>query len=503
MRRVLSLALCCALLLSGCGWQEPDYLPTGDALLGQDETEAPTYVQAELDLSLPYESGASLNPFLATEYTNRVLFSLIYQGLFTVSRDYVASPMLCKGYHVSPDMRTWTFQLAEATFSDGTAVTPADVAASLEASKGSPWYGNRLQHVKTITATAGEVVLTLDAPCDSLPLLLDIPVVKAGEVAAAQPLGTGPYRLDGASLRRQAGWWCKASLPVSSQTIPLVAAENAVQVRDSFERSEITLVCADPGSLDYVDYRCDYELWDCESGQFVYMVIGRKSTLLLENEAIRTALTQAIDRESLMAHYRGFARSAYLPASPQFPYYDSKLAESYGYDPQKLKDAVAAAQPETEGLVLLVSSADMIRRQVALDVAAMLTECGLTTTVKQVTPDKLAEELRWGTYDLFLGQTRLSANMDLSAFFAERGALSTSGTSDAATYSLCLESLANSGNYYTLHQKVMDGGMLVPILFHSYAVYGIRGATSSLQPARDNLFYYDLGLQLSDIALSS
>ncbi len=502
MKRIFAFLLCLLLVLSGCDWQEPAYLPTGDILLEEGETTAPTIGQAVQELSLPYDPNSVLNPYLSTDYTNRVLFSLIYQGLFTVNRSYEASPILCKAYQVSPDMRTWTFELAAATFSDGTAVTPADVAASLEASKGSPWYGKRLQHVKTITPTPTGVVLTLDAPCDSLPLLLDIPIVKASEVAAAQPIGSGPYRLDGASLRRQAGWWCKANLPVSSQAIPLIAAQNAVQVRDSFEMGQISLVCTDPGSLDYVDYRCDYELWDCESGQFVYMICGRKSKILLENDALRTALTHAIDRESLIQHYRGFARSAYLPASPQFPYYDSKLAESYGYDPQKLKDAVAATPLENNALVLMVSSADMIRRQVALDVAAMLTQCSLPTTVKQVAPAQLADELRWGTYDLFIGQTRLSANMDLSAFFSENGSMNYGGLADAATYALCLESLANGGNYYSLHKKVMENARLIPILFHSYAIYGLRGATVSLQPARDNLFYYDLGLRLSEIEIS-
>ncbi len=503
MKRFFALLLCMALILSGCGWREPDYLPSDDALLGEGETAAPTVPQAVQALSLPYDPNGTMNPYLSTDYTNRVLFSLIYQGLFTVNRSYEASPILCKAYQVSPDMRTWTFELASATFSDGTAVTPADVVASLQASKSSPWYGNRLQHVKSITATPTGLVLTLDAPCDSLPLLLDIPIVKASETAAAQPLGTGPYRLDGASLRRQAGWWCKANLPVSAQTIPLIAADSAVQVRDSFEMGEISLVCTDPGSLDYVDYRCDYELWDCESGQFVYMICGRKSTVLLENDAVRTALTHAIDRESLVQYYRGFARSAYLPASPQFPYYDSKLAESYGYDPQKLKDAVASAGLESTSLVLMVSSADIIRRQVAQEIAATLSECGLKTTLKLVAPEDLADELRWGTYDLFLGQTRLSANMDLSAFFSENGKMNYGGLADASTYALCLEALANGGNYYSLHKKVMENARLIPILFHSYAIYGLRGATVSLQPARDNLFYYDLGLRLSEIETSA
>ena len=88
--------------------------------------------------------------------------------------------------------------------------------------------------------------------------------------------------------------------------------------------------------------------------------------------------------------------------------------------------------------------------------------------------------------------------MDLSAFFAPEGSLSFGGMSDPATYSLCLDALANSGNYYNLHQKILEKGMLCPILFRSYAIYTQRGSFRGLTPARDNLFFYHLGRTLED-----
>ena len=419
MNRILPLFLILTLLMTGCSWQEPEYLPSEDVLLEEGETAPPETQQSAQELALVYNPKESMNPYHSTDYTNRALFSLLYQGLFSVNREYEARPILCKGYSYTPDMRTWTFQIADAAFSDGSAVTGADVAASLKNAVGSAWYGNRLQHVKSITAGSDSVVLQLDTPYENLPILLDIPIVKAGEVDAAQPVGTGPYRLDGTQLRRQAGWWCQAALPVSAQTIPLVSGASAKEIRDSFELSQLSLVCTDPGSLDYVDYRCDYELWDCENGLFVYLICNKKSeNKLLENVQFRTALTHGIDRDSLTDIYHSFARAAALPASPQSPYYDQKLAERYGYNPQMLTDAITAAQPESRELILMVSSADMHRRQCAQAIARMLGECGLSVTVKTVTPDKLTEQLRWGEYDLYLGQTRLSPNMDLSAFFA-------------------------------------------------------------------------------------
>ena len=88
--------------------------------------------------------------------------------------------------------------------------------------------------------------------------------------------------------------------------------------------------------------------------------------------------------------------------------------------------------------------------------------------------------------------------MDLSPFFSTSGALSYGGLGDLAMYNLCLQALENQGNYYTLHQTVMDEGYLCPILFRSYAVYATRGLVTDLQPARDNLFFYTIGRSLTD-----
>jgi hypothetical protein len=44
----------------------------------------------------------------------------------------------------------------------------------------------------------------------------------------------------------------------------------------------------------------------------------------------------------------------------------------------------------------------------------------------------------------------------------------------------------------------MDGGLLCPILFRSYAIYATRGLVSQLNPARDNMFYYSIGKTLAD-----
>ena len=64
------------------------------------------------------------------------------------------------------------------------------------------------------------------------------------------------------------------------------------------------------------------------------------------------------------------------------------------------------------------------------------------------------------------------------------------------------EALANSGNYYNLHEMVMEDAQLIPILFRSYAVYATRGLVTELAPARDNLFFYTLERTMADAQIT-
>ena len=285
---------------------------------------------------------------------------------------------------------------------------------------------------------------------------------------------------------------------MTAEHIALVEGENPAQLRDAFEFSGLGLVTADPGSSGYVDYHSDYELWDSENGLFLYLGCNGRSEVL-SNQTIRAALTYAIDRDALVeTYYRGFAYSAVLPASPHSPIYSKALAQKYAYAPDKLTQAVTEAEAVGAEIKLLVNSDDSIRLRVARRIGQMLSASGLKVTMVEKNTENYLKALKNRTFDLYLGQTRLSPNMDLSEFFDSDGALNYGAMSTPALYGLCVNALANSGNYYTLHQKVLEDGKLIPILFRTYAIFAQRGAFTDLTPARDHVFFYHLGRTLDD-----
>ena len=513
MKKLICILLCVAslvCLLPGCSNNGDSYTPTGNGLSKEDDLlapEPPSDPKVQ-ELSLIYYAEKSMNPYLCTDYTNRALFGLIYQSLFTVDREYNVEPMLCKQFTVSADMRSYTFYIENATFSDGSVLTEADVATSLMAAKDSPVYGGRFTHIKDILAVSGGVTINLSTPMEELPLLLDIPILKASQVAMDRPLGTGPYMLDETGsagvLRRRDNWWCNARMTVTANAISLVKATDNAQIRDNFEFNGLSLVCADPGSDKYADYRCDYELWDCENNIFLYLACNMESEIF-SNTTVRSALPYCVDRDYMVENfYRGFARAAALPASPLARCYNDTLAGRYGYDQgAALKKALSDEGMVGKEMILLVNSDDSLRVRVARRIAEVFTAAGLVVTVKAVSTSSYTRALQRGEYDLYLGQTKLSPNMDLSAFFNSSGNLSYGSLGDVALYTMCTEALANYGNFYTLHQNVMNDGRLVPILVRSYAVYAIRGLLTGLTPARDNIFYYSLGKSMSGAKLET
>ncbi len=511
MKRLICLLLC-AFLLCGCTqFTNQAYTPTGDALIRDDmPTPTPAVDDTPQDISLVYYADKTMNPYASNDYTNRALFGLIYQGLFQYDRGYAVQGVLCKEYSVSRDMRTYVFYLEKATFSNGTPVTPEDVVASYQQAKASAYYSGRFTHISSFSVTEdGGVQVRTSIPMENLPLLLDIPIVPALQVEEDYPLGSGPYMLDSSGMHpllRRTNWWSDAPTAITAPAITLYQAKTSnqalSQIADYFKFDGLDLVCVNPCADPYADYMCDYELWAMENGNFLYLACSSDS--VLTSSGLRKALTYAVDRATLAtSYYRNFGLPASLPASPRFPYYNQALANNFAYNPEKFAQAVEDAGLVNREITLLVNSKDSLRTQVAQAIADMLEAGGLKVTVLKKSGSAYTSALRdRSSYDLYLGQTKLSPNMDLSAFFSTYGALNYGGLGSVTAYSLSKEALANHGNYYTLHEAIMEEGLLCPILFQSFGVFSTRGKASFLTPARDNIFYYSTGKTAEEIRMN-
>ena len=525
MKKILCLILSAILVatyLPGCGRSIDNsaYVPTGDAILmeGQEPEDIEPEVEEEQKLVLAYYPDRSLNPLFGSDYTNRVLMSLMYQPLFAVDSNKNVTPILCGQYQLSSNGRNLLVYLdANATFSDGTKVTPGDVVASYEYARTTDYYKNRFTHLINVQVTEDGtgILFQMDTYFENFMLLMDIPIVKGSEVEASVPTGTGPYIFDSTAkvLQRNRNWWCgDLEIPAKDLVIDLVAVTSPADVRDAFQfggENSVSVVCTNPMSSSFAEYSCDYELWQIESGYMLFIGCNILWSEHFDDGTLRTFLTYAIDRDTLVKEaYKNMVTPVSLPCSPSAVYYSKSLAQSANYDALKFIEKLARYNiPREDGatktLQLAVNSNDSARVTIARSIAAHLTELGLPTATKEYTSGVFRDVIYVGNFDIYLGMTRLSPNMDLSEFFRNYGNMSKGGIANEILYGMCLKALENSGNYYNLYQKLVEDGRIIPVAFGQYNVYAHRGLLPDLNPSRDNVFYYSMGKDMKQCQIET
>ncbi|MBQ5749013.1 MAG: ABC transporter substrate-binding protein [Oscillospiraceae bacterium] len=506
MKKIVALALACCMVLTGCSGasvpQLKDLFKTDSTQVMQLPSEPETQIapqimpdEAEKDFGLAYQAEFGLHPYNCTGLNNRVILSFLYEPLFLVDSAFEAVPFLAESFDVSDDGKTTTVYLKSGvTFHDGTQMSAQDVVYSLESSRKTDYYGTRLHAVTAIEAVnETSLVLKTSTSYECLPLLLDIPIIKAGTVGEAVPMGTGPYTYGETVLTRFDGWW-QDSFLTDEPTIALETVSSTMEIRDKFEYEQVNLVRTDPSSAAYASFHNDYELWTGNTAIMQYIGYNLNDKVF-SNYGLRSAITYAIDRETLVAERTGgFATPAVLPCSPQTDFYDGKLAASFDYDLddyQKQLESASVEDMDGDGILdlyvpslgyaipvsgtMLVCSTSYQRVQAAQDIVDSLNDLGFDLEVKAVDYDDYKEALIYGNFDLYYGEVRLSSNFDLTQFFSVSGALNYGDLADSVMMNLCEQALVNNGNSYSLYKRLCGRGYITPILFKTYAVYTTRG----------------------------
>jgi peptide/nickel transport system substrate-binding protein len=255
----------------------------------------------------------NLDPHLATAFQTVDALQLIYDTLFELDTDLNVQPGLATGWEYSADGTELTLHLREAvTFHDGTPLTSADVAASLERilDEDSGAVGrNFLLSIEEITAADDlTVVLGLSLPDATLPAALarvNTSILSAAsidaETVATEPNGTGPFSFadwtQGQSVELEAfdGYWGDGpyvdgiSIRVLPEETSLLAALRAGEVHLG--------VMTDPAVIEQAAPPLVVER-SAAMGYFPFFL--RTTHGPLQRKEVRQAISCAIDRQQLI-----------------------------------------------------------------------------------------------------------------------------------------------------------------------------------------------------------
>ena len=500
MKKLFASLLSAALLLSlaSCGGGTvPDLDRSASSSGDVSHTEDPP--PRDIPFTLAFYPEYSLHPTLAVNRANLTLSPLLYESLFAVDASFQAQPVLCRSFTASEDKLVWTFTLrAGITFSDGTPLDGQTVAAALELARSDRGrYQARLADVASVTAPAeatDQVVVTLRRPNGSLPLLLDVPIAL-GE--GDRPAGTGPYVLseDGTSLAACDSWWQSGEKDLPRRSIPLHGVSRSDELIYAFDAGEISLVDVDLMATNAMGYGGNYQTWDYPTTDFLYLAFNTREGLCRSSQ-VRRCLALAVDQiaiESII--YANHAAAAWLPVHPDSPLYISQaLSAAPGYDPEGLAAQASELKLQGRELVFLVNSENTAKASAAQRIAYQLEAAGLTVELRQLSFEDFTAALAAGEFDLYLGETALTADFDLTPLLSSAGALNYGGWQDEAADGLLYAMRAASPEdkpaaALALFALLDEQAPIVPIAFKNGSVLTQWGKLSGLSPVRGNVFY--------------
>lgn len=345
-RRAAVLPIALALVLSACG---------GDN--GEDSVSDGRPQSTTLRVAHPQEPPNWDYVQGSATAIRALLVHNVVEPLIEKMEDGSFQPLLAESFEVRDDGLVYVFRLREALFHDGTAMTSADVVASLELNRGSPNGAMSVPFaaVESIVATDERTVTVtlnqssqrfLDGMAGSSGL-----IIPAGHEAdlAQSPIGTGPYKFDSwrpgvdVTLMRFGDYW--GELPFFEVIDYRFIADETASL-NALLAGDIDIVGSilGPGIDRFaaVDATEGFVGATTAGFEITYLSMNAEESIF-DDERIRQAIAHAIDRQPILdGAFAGLAQATCVFANPPNVPWNSDACP-YPYDPERSRQLLAEA----------------------------------------------------------------------------------------------------------------------------------------------------------------
>ncbi len=267
------------------------------------------------------QDPTAINPALSTIPVDQTIGCMIYQGLVQVDLDYKTQPQLAKSWTVSPDGKTYSFDLRKANWQDGKPFTSEDVKYSLLEvnAKFSSVYRAAAERIESVETPAPDKVviklkeafgpLMISLTCDRGGAIMPAHIyrgtdVRANPATTDTPVGTGAFKLverkrnDYVRLRKNPDYWLEGRPYLDEIVVKSVTnATSRVQAVQSGEADEVPGFPVSSRAAILANPKVKIVESDTDSMNILFFNITRKP---LDNKKVRQALAMATDREYFM-----------------------------------------------------------------------------------------------------------------------------------------------------------------------------------------------------------
>ncbi|MFD9891572.1 ABC transporter substrate-binding protein [Amycolatopsis sp. NPDC059027] len=318
----------------------------------------------------------------------------VYEGLVKLDAESHIVPLLAESWTISPDRRTYDFQLRKGVkFGNGAEFTADDVKFSLMRVK-TDWTisikstMDVVDHVDVVAPDHARVVLTKPSNGWLFSLTSRLGAMfsrtGAGDLAN-KPIGTGPYvvasrkRGDSVVLKANPAYWGRKP---AYGTVVLKYIKDPTALNNALLSNGIDVISAitAPDSIPQFTGDDRFTVVQGSTNSEVTMAMNN-ARAPLNDVRVRQALTYAIDRKALLDTAwggRGTLIGSMVP--PTDPWYED-LSTYYPFDPAKAKSLLAAAGATNLNLRLRIPNLPYAV-SAAQVVASQLADVGVHVTIE-------------------------------------------------------------------------------------------------------------------------
>lgn len=426
MRRALIAVAALTLLVSGCGSSGADEVEVDrDATLGVElaDTEWQTDdVNRDAEITVGTTmSLVSADTHAAGVQVSTAFFNLIYDRLF-----WVTANSELRGYLVDEwDFTEEGLQLTlrdDAAFHDGSPIDAEAVKANLDRARTietSAWI-KALAPIEAVDVIDGSTLLlrTKAKTGATLPYVLAgwagmvmnpkfFEDQEALKTTVPDGIGSGPYRVTSwtpgeanVELARAEGHWDEAAGQVAK--ITLKTTPDPTQLVNAIATGQYDVSrMANDWAITAID-RAKADPEKLQTGELMASnaIVGVWMRDLVE-PTVREAIGLALDRDALLAQYRGGAEAVNQFFGEDNPAYSEAVAEYTTSDPARAEELVAKAPADSTRLTMAYLESGLESR-VAQLIQSQLKEVGIEVTLKPTTYASVYPDWYAGKFDMVL-----------------------------------------------------------------------------------------------------
>ena len=366
------------------------------------------------------QDATGLDPHSQTAFASLRLLELIYEPLVRLDTELNVVPAIADSWEFSADGLTLTFKLnADAKFSDGAAVTSADVKASferlLDEATGAAARSNFLSIAAIDTPDPQTVVFTLsqpDAPILVAMATINAAIAPASAIAdgsiATTTLGSGPFVLDQwdpnsrevLSLNPN---WAGGDIAYDGITISVLPDETAILSSLRAGQTDFA-VLNDPLVATLVPNEPNLQL-NAVPGLAYNVLQFNPSRPPMDNLLVRQAMSCAINRQEILdAALVGEGKVTGPLTMPAFASDPSTLF-CYEQDLEKAKALMAEAGVDGfSAKVIAATGEPPVASAEAQVLQSQLAEIGITLEIELMELSVFVDRWLAGDFDMAVAQ---------------------------------------------------------------------------------------------------